>query len=193
MNGLAVLFLILFLITLVLMIIFMVLFFSKRDKKVITMQETNKETFYYMTIPYLQDLIYAIGLQGCYAMSLVFVASDFLGKELDLLKSIYIGIKNGVILYNENNVKDNDNMYVKDAEKFLKLLTGKNWRVTKQSKGYNIPNNCYAIHQFSYNNLTHFEPVGITLIKNSNTRSLGVLAGYRICECLGDISKEVRA
>lgn len=186
MTSQAILFLILFLITLIFALVFMILFFTKREKKE-KQKEINADTFFFKHINYLQDFFLAIGYEGCYAMSLVMVASEYLKQELDIVKSINIGVVRGVIGYNEDNLRAKETMYVYDAERFLFLLTGVKWKVTKYGKGIDMPQGAYAIQEWQYNNLTHFEVVGaFPYLKNCSTTRSGELVGYRICEVLSN-------
>lgn len=183
-----VLILILFIIFFILALIFAILYFSKREKK--ESKEVNTDTFYFKNVNYLQDFFCAIGHEGCYALSLVMVASEYLKQELDIAKSINIGIARGVIGYNEDNLRAKETMYVYDAERFLFLLTGVKWKVTKYGKGIDIPQGAYAIQEWQYNNLSHFEVVGaFPYIKDCFTTRNGELIGYRICEVLAWVVK----
>lgn len=161
-------------------IVFLCLWLSGRKKKI----EQKTEISYY------QDLLYAIGHEGCYALSLVYVASKFLGRTLDNVESVYKGIEEGMIYFNPDDVEDSYNLYVNDAEKFLQLLTSCKWKVTKETtlkaKDYGV--SAYVIQEFFYNGLTHFEPVGVKLMKNSVCRENGIVRSLRVCEavnCLG--------
>ena len=162
-------------------IVFLSLWISGRKKKI----EQKIE------IPYYQDLLYAIGTEGCYALSLVYVASKFLGRPLDNVESIYQGIEEGLIYFNPDEIKDGYNLYVNDAGKYLQLLTKCKWEVLKEptQEAKDFGEGAYVIQEFYFNGKSHFEPVGVRLIKNSVCRQNGIVRSLRVCEavnCLGE-------
>jgi hypothetical protein len=73
----------------------------------------------------IQDLFAAMGEGGCLVFSILEYLEDKLLYMGDAIGAISRGIEAGCVAYNPNNPKGKEAGYVKDAIKFIFLLTGK--------------------------------------------------------------------
>ena len=106
--------------------------------------------------------------ESCFFLSLLSVAEEYLGKELDFLDMVRICMDKGLLW------KD---FTVYDDCKILALLTGR--KVTKevvQEVGI-VKGNQYTIEKWVWGDRTHFRRRGWDVYKNSQT----VKNGYRMC------------
>lgn len=106
--------------------------------------------------------------ESCFFLSLLSVAEEYLGKELDFLDMVRVCMDRGWL--------KNDFTVVNDC-KILSLLTGR--KVTKevvQDVGI-VKGNQYTIEKWVWGDRTHFRRRGWDVYKNSQT----VKYGYRMC------------
>jgi hypothetical protein len=76
------------------------------------------------------------GEAACYALAIIEIAERVLGYNHDIIATLYRGIKQGYIHYNENDPNDDDNFFVTVPAAFLSMLTLKPWTVKKAGPGY---------------------------------------------------------
>lgn len=87
-----------------------------------------------MTFNNIQTIVEKLGEVGCFVFCYFRIAERFLNKRIDIVEKVIENITLGNILYDYDN-KDNPNQFfILDAEKLLKNLTGRNWRVTKEDR-----------------------------------------------------------
>lgn len=83
-----------------------------------------------------QSLFVSLGKYGCYFLCLIHLAQEVTKKNYDIMTVLYICIKKGYIKFNEQDYDDENNFFVNNPDLILKLLTGKNWSVKKETPDY---------------------------------------------------------
>jgi hypothetical protein len=89
--------------------------------------------------PGIQTLLAEAGEAGCYALDIIEIAERELmetGEKINLADALYLGIDRGFIYYNEKDINDNDNFFVKDPAAFLGAVAGGQWEVKKAEADY---------------------------------------------------------
>lgn len=95
-----------------------------------------------MKIDYSQSFYLAAGKNACYALCIIDIARDWYREEakadlgMDDVSALLIGINSGCIDFREDDYLWNGNFYVANPSRFLSLLTGLNWIVTKEKADY---------------------------------------------------------
>lgn len=134
----------------------------------------------------IQILSQELGESGCYALCLLEVACQYLGKKLPVLESIQMGIEKKCIYYNSKNPNDDDNFYVQYPETLLYYWTGKHWKVTKEKADYKLQKGEFKINrwerQATGKTIGHFDCEYFHPIANSVTCKLGKIVSTRICK-----------
>jgi hypothetical protein len=132
----------------------------------------------------IQTFLSEAGESGCYAICLVKVAEKYKKKELDLIKSLELGIEKRCILYNKKDRNDNDNFYVINPATFLFYLTGKHWNCRKENYPYTAKRGEYIIERWERNKTGvitgHFDMQDFHPIENSLTVQYGKIVSYRV-------------
>jgi len=133
----------------------------------------------------IQDLLAEAGESACYALCLIDVAVEFSQKHIDVVSAIISGIERGYIHYDWDNREDEDNFFVIEPESFLRMLTGKQWTVTKQKFGYVARTGDYKINRWERTStgkvIGHFQRDDFDPLANSVTVRRGHIVSYRIC------------
>jgi hypothetical protein len=143
----------------------------------------------------IQQFLQECGESACYALSLISVAQEYLESIkssvcLDIVKSLYDACDVGYIYFNPNNFEDNDNLFVKNPELFLKQMTNKIWTITKNEDiNYQKKDNEYLVQRYERiktgSIIAHFQRDTIFYpIKDSLTVKYGKLVSLRICSVL---------
>lgn len=135
-----------------------------------------------------QNMCYALGAAGCYALCLVDVAEEQTGRHVDVLDSIERAIDKGYITYDWENWSSAENFYVNYPALFLELMTGKKWEVTKGLAGRVAGEREYIIRRYELTQtgrtLSHFERDSFKPYANSRTVRFGAEASVRVCKVL---------
>lgn len=109
---------------------------------------------------------------ACLFLSLLSIAEEENNKEIDFIEAYRLAIKNKCM---------NDQFYMLDQEKFLKILTGKKFiREMRERLPTPVPNNMYTVEKW-YNprtGYTHFKRRGFDTLVNSTTTKEGKRVGY---------------
>jgi hypothetical protein len=84
----------------------------------------------------IQSFLLSAGESSCYALDIIRIGEMELGGDIPVIEALTDGIKKGCIYYNWENSEDNDNFYVGDPGRFLSLLAGGKWVVTKEGPDY---------------------------------------------------------
>jgi hypothetical protein len=72
----------------------------------------------------IQTFLQEAGEAACYALDIIKIAEEVLGKELPCVESLLVGIDRGFIAYNRYNPEDGSNFFVRQPAEFLSALTG---------------------------------------------------------------------
>lgn len=96
-----------------------------------------------MTFNDVQNVIKKMGEKGCFYLCYARIAEQFLHKRIDLVEKAVENITLGNILFDYDNIDNPNQFFIADAEKLLKNLTGKNWRVTKEDRFLKPKNDFY--------------------------------------------------
>lgn len=89
-----------------------------------------------MTFNNVQNVIKKMGEKGCFYLCYLRIAERFLKKRLDVVEKAVENIAAGNIFFDYNDINNPNQFYVVDGAKLLKNLTGKNWKVTKETKDF---------------------------------------------------------
>jgi hypothetical protein len=73
----------------------------------------------------IQTFLQEAGEAACYALSIIKIAEEVLGKELPCAESLLLGVEKGFISYRWDDPEDSSNFYVKEPAAFLSALTGR--------------------------------------------------------------------
>ena len=128
-------------------------------------------------VPAIQDLAWCLGSDGCYTLCLMAIAEKITGKDIDVLKTTRKLIDSGLIDYDDKRPKAYKNaMYVKDADKVLKVLGCVGYHIIKVDE---LPKDYkgYYIIRYTLEGNTHF------ILKDYNSIT------YSRCVAEGRISK----
>ena len=87
-----------------------------------------------MTFNNVQNVVKKLGEVGCFVFCYFRIAEQFLKRRIDIVEKVIENISLGNILFDYDNLNNPNQFFVVDAEKLLKNLTGKNWRVTKEDR-----------------------------------------------------------
>lgn len=96
-----------------------------------------------MTFNNVQNIVKKLGEVGCFVFCYIRIAEQFLGKRIDIVEKVIENITLGNILFDYDNINNPNQFFVVDAEKLLKNLTGRNWRVTKEDRFFKPKDNFY--------------------------------------------------
>lgn len=131
---------------------------------------------------------------ACCALCLIDIAQEYRYQhkekypepDLDVMKCLYNAVDRGFIYFNENDLNDNNNMYVKHPAEWLELMTGKKWTYRHEEPLYRQKKNEYVMQRYERKRTGYtvghfqrdkvFEP-----IKDSVTVKYGVLVSTRVC------------
>ena len=73
----------------------------------------------------IQTFLQEAGEAACYALDIIKIAEEVLGKELPCVESLLLGVEKGCISYNWENREDSSNFFVTRPAEFLTALTGR--------------------------------------------------------------------
>lgn len=130
----------------------------------------------------IQDLCACLGSDGCYTLCLILVAEKITKKDIDVIRVTRKLIDNNFIDYDDKRPRAYANtMYVKDADKVLKMLGCVGYRIRKVSElpeGYNG----YYIERHSLNGNTHFTLPDYNTLTDSKCVREGRITAYYLVE-----------
>ena len=89
-----------------------------------------------MTFNNVQNVIKKMGEKGCFYLCYVSIAERFLRKRIDVIEKAIENISLGNIFFDYDDINNSNQFYIIDGAKLLKNLTGKNWKVTKETKDF---------------------------------------------------------
>lgn len=123
----------------------------------------------------IQTKLQNCGSDGCLFLSLLSIAEEMTGEEVDLFNSILDATKKGYI---------QDDFTVLDSPSLLKMLTGKPWtrKIVSSLDGITIRDQDYTVCKW-YNPRTgyyHFRRRGYDTLANSVTVAEGSIVEYYI-------------
>lgn len=141
-----------------------------------------------MTVNNIQNLILKMGESGCFYLCYVRIAERNMRKNIDIIEKAYENIAVGNIYFNFNNINDPKNFYIENAGGLLYNLTGRRWRVTKESKDF-IPNdnNFFRVYKTMDENdrlIYHAESEHFFPIEPSARKKGWAEDGLRVCVLL---------
>ena len=132
---------------------------------------------------YEQSFMKAIGDNACYALCIINIAEQLVGKPYDTLGVLEEGIKRGYIEFHEENYNHPDNFYINEPALFLGMLTGKKWSVRKETDILYKPKaGEYVVERWERNGYGHFARTrdGYNSLQDSKCVTLGKLASLRV-------------
>lgn len=132
----------------------------------------------------IQDLFLAIGNDGCMALCLVDIASEFTQKRLNPFEEIAKGVKNNLIFYDFKNPSHPDRMYVNNTALFLESMTGYIWTERREKELPSNSHEYYIIEKWQSKHtgkeLTHFSRPLFKPLEFSQTMRYGVIKEFRL-------------
>ena len=134
----------------------------------------------------IQTILKEAGEAGCYAICLINVAEEFLGKEIDASEGLLLGIDTGAVYYNFADTEDSDNFFVKNPSKFLEMMTNTTWDVRKEPATYAPRHNEFVVNRWERIKtgavISHFDRENFHPLKHSVTIERGYIASKRVCK-----------
>jgi hypothetical protein len=137
----------------------------------------------------IQTFLREAGEAACYALSIIKIAEEVLGKELPCAESLLRGVEGGFISYNWNDGEDSSNFFVTRPAEFLSALTGKRCavRVVKdpeevrnwKAEGNEYTVQCWQREKTGYV-VTHFRRPAWDSLTSSVTVREGKLVSLRV-------------
>lgn len=123
----------------------------------------------------MQTKLQNCGSDGCLFLSLLSIAEEMTGEEIDLFNSILDATKKGYI---------SEDFTVNDSPSLLKMLTGVSWtrKIVTSLDGITIRDQDYTVCKW-YNSRTgyyHFRRRGYDTLANSVTVAEGSIVEYYI-------------
>lgn len=137
---------------------------------------------------YIQSFCKSIGEYGCYALCIINIAEQIMGKPYDTLGVLEEAIKKGYIEWHEENYNHRDNFYVVRPADFLGMLVGGKWDVRKETDIlYKPKENEYIVERWERNGFGHFARTrdGFNSLQDSKCVTLGKCASLRIFKKIG--------
>lgn len=98
----------------------------------------------------------AMGKWGCYFFCILDIAKEIVQKTFDIFDTAYFAIKAGFIVFNIDDYTDENNFFISEPAKILKMLTGYTFDVRIESPDYVLKENEYAVEEWSNNGKKHF-------------------------------------
>lgn len=132
---------------------------------------------------YFQSFCKAIGNYACYALCIIQLAREINETELDDIASIQKGIKAGYIDFNPADYDSVDNFYVRYPDRYLSMLTGKTFTVTREPATYKPRHGDYLVEFWSIDGKTgHFAMTyrGFNSLQKSKNVDNGKIISYRV-------------
>lgn len=136
----------------------------------------------------LQNLLYSMGMQGCYVLCLMHIAKKRGASWENVVEGLLVSIHKGIVLQDFENKGKDTNCYVTDAPAFLKELTGKNFNVMKCTsvEGFEGKKDTDIVYCYqratTKGNVTHFFTNDFDPYPTSETREKGTLLSTRIIQ-----------
>ena len=96
-----------------------------------------------MTYNGLQSLFKTVGEEGCFFLCYYHTAEKFLKKSIDITLALHNAISQKAICYYK--WKHPNNMYINDAGRLMKILTGWEWSIRKERPDYKACDGEYVI------------------------------------------------
>lgn len=133
----------------------------------------------------MQDFFFSAYKYSCYALCIIDIAEEIIGRKLDIVDSLLSGIENGYICFNFDNYKDEDNFFVRKPHLFLGMLTNKKFDVRMEKANYEPKNNEYMCEFYSANNgasghFTRLKQRNFNSLCYSNSVNKGVIISTRV-------------
>lgn len=139
----------------------------------------------------IQTILSEAGEAACYALTLGKVAEKWIreNRDPDFVQDaclvVLAGIDSGAVYYDEDAPDNNNNFFVEDPSKLLRILTGVNWEVFKAEPGYVPKPGEFAIQRWERTKtgavLGHFRLRDWDPVRDSATVRLGAIVSQRIC------------
>jgi hypothetical protein len=137
----------------------------------------------------IQTFLQEAGEAACYALAIIKIAEEVLGKELPCAESLLLGADRGFISYNWDNREDNSNFFVARPAEFLSALTGRRCavRVVKdpeEVRSWKAKDNEYTVQCWQREKtgyvVTHFRRPSWDSLLSPLTVREGKLASLRV-------------
>jgi hypothetical protein len=96
----------------------------------------------------IQIFLQEAGEAACYALTIIKLAEDLIGKHIDIVDALEKGTDAKYIYYNAKNMNDNNNFYVEKPDLFLTMLTNKKCTVSHVPVEYKAQKNEYLIDRW---------------------------------------------
>ena len=136
----------------------------------------------------IQNMFYALGISGCYALCLIDIAEEFTGREMDAAAELEKAIGKGYVTYHWENWSHPDNFFVTYPGLFLEQMTGRKWEVRYGPAGKEAAEGEYIVRRYEYvktgQTSAHFERDRFKPYLNSRTVRYGEEASVRVCKVL---------
>lgn len=134
----------------------------------------------------IQSFLKAAGYSACLALCYATVAEEDANKSVDPLAALLAGTAQEMIRFDWNDPESNNNFLVDKPEDYLKMLTGHEWTVRKESPDYIPKQGEYLIEDWQRIDakgatIDHFKrPAWNSLVRSECVR-VGKIVGYRVC------------
>jgi hypothetical protein len=131
----------------------------------------------------IQSFLKSVGETACYALCIVQVAIELTGKEINVVNALTLGIDRGCIKYTPDN-RDGNNFYVVMPDKFLSLLTARDWSVRHAAPTSGIRADELVVERYEYKTtsgiLGHFKLPAWDSMSPSPVAEKGKLVSLRV-------------
>jgi hypothetical protein len=130
----------------------------------------------------IQTFFEEAGKAACYALSIVNIAEEVLGRQVDACTALLEGVAKGFIRYAP--FEDPDNFFVDRPAEFLEYLTGQKWTVRKEAAGYRPAQGEYVVMRYERQatgmTIGHFRRPGWDSLVTSKCVREGKLVSLRV-------------
>jgi hypothetical protein len=137
----------------------------------------------------IQTFLQEAGEAACYALAVIKIAEEALGKDLPCVESLLLGVDRGFISYNWDNREDSSNFFVARPAEFLSALTGRRCAVRalygqEEVRDWKAKENEYTVQCWQREKtgylVTHFRRPAWDSLASSLTVREGKLASLRV-------------
>ena len=84
----------------------------------------------------VQSFMAAAGDTACYALCIVWIAEIENNRDIDPVRAMLDGIREGYIRFNWDDMSDGWNFYIDWPAQFLRMMTGKRWDIRHDAHDY---------------------------------------------------------
>jgi hypothetical protein len=134
--------------------------------------------------PGIQTFLDAAGDAACYALDIIQIAERELGGEIDPVAALEDGIEHGYIRYDWDNPGADDAWFVDAPHRFLALLTGDEWTVSKEAADYRPRPGEHVVERWERQKTgtttSHFRLPDWDSLRDSQTVKYGRLVSTRV-------------